>query len=468
MSYSTYQDLLAVGDDPKKRAEFVKELINEHTSSELYKTAVIADEYNRGQNTTIKKYQKTLTTITGKIIPDNLSPTHRIGSSYYHIFTSDLVKYLLGQGVTWTNEKSAKKLGIDFDSRLAELAKAAIDDSVAFGFFNYDHVEVFQIYSKDKPCFRPVYDEETGALMAGVRYWQLSPEKPLRAALYEPDGITEYMYVNSDYKPENKWQRIGDGMYTQNKYTYKQITLQSKQEGTRIIDAANYSALPIFPMYANDIHQPEILRLRDTIDAYDFILNGFADDIDNAKIFWIIKGAAGMDDPDLVRLIDRLRAIGAVAPSEGQEVTPYTIEIPVEARERLLDRLKEQLYIDARAFNPDDVKSGSTVNAQIDAAYEPLNKRADELETGVLDFLYGIMKIAGIEDKPSFTRDKLSNTNEIIQVLLQSGSYLSQEYITKKILTLLGDVDKIDEVLAQIDGEDMTRLGLDNANNADE
>ena len=44
--------------------------------------------------------------------------------------------------------------------------------------------------------FAALQDEETSAIRAGVRFWQLADNKPLRATLYEEDGYTEYVCGN--------------------------------------------------------------------------------------------------------------------------------------------------------------------------------------------------------------------------------------------------------------------------------
>ena len=66
--------------------------------------------------------------------------------------------------------------------------------------------------------------------------------------------------------------------------------------------------------------------------------------------------------------------------------------------------------------------------------------------------------MAGLEDKPTFTRSYLVNTTEEISVLLQAAQYLDDEYVTRKILTLLGDADKADEIIASMDEYDYKRL----------
>lgn len=453
----TYQDLLLVGEDARNIAEFVRKVIHEHQSSALYKTALAADDYDRGLNTTIMQYQKMVRDITGKAIPDRFSPNHKSASNFFRIDVTQMVSYLLGNGVTWEQESTGEKLGKLFDNRLSDIGHAALCGGVAFGFWNLDHVEAFSVLE-----FAPIYDEETGALMAGVRWWQIDKTKPLRATLYTPNGYTEFMW-RTDPKMqvnENIWLAIdSDTFCGQPNKPYVITVRENEADGSEIVDGQNYASLPIVPMYANKHRQSELVAMRNKIDAYDMISSGFVNDLDGAQIYWIIKGAGGMDDPDLVQFLDRLRTVGAAAPADGQEVSPIEINIPYDAREKLLDRLKDQLYEDAMLMNPDTIRAGNITATQIRAAYERQNVKADEFEYCVIEFLQGILSLVGIEDNPTFTRSTIINTNEEIQTLVLAAQYLGSEYVTRRILTLLGDGDQAEEVLKQIDGEAMERLG---------
>ena len=61
--------------------------------------------------------------------------------------------------------------------------------------------------------------------------------------------------------------------------------------------------------------------------------------------------------------------------------------------------------------------------------------------------------MAGIEDEPTYTRSQMSNQSEMLEMVLQAAEYLDDEYVTTKILTLLGDADKAQEVLKRKDAE---------------
>ena len=436
----TYQDLLKVADRDKDRADFARAVINEYKSSENYQTARIAEEYARCRNTTTMQYQKMITDISGKRYVDQLATVHRSTSNFFKILTTQLTQYLLGNGVTW----EGKGLGLKFDRKLQEAGKAALVGGISYGFWNLDHLEVFKAVE-----FAPLYDEENGSLSAGVRFWQIDSSKPLRATLYEIDGYTNYLWDNKN-EPSNKWKKVEDGCYMLQKRPYKEKIRASEVDGEEIYAGENYPAFPIVPCWGNQSHQSELVGLREKIDAYDFILNGWEDDLDNAQLYWIINGAGGMDDPDLVQFLDRLKTVKAAAPADGQQVEPVTVTIPVEARERLLERLEKQLYKDAMILNPADIAGGAATATQIKAAYEPQNNKADEFEYCILDFLDGILTISGDEDTASFTRSVIVNVQEEVQTVVQAASFLADDYVTRKILTLLGDGDQAEDMLKEL------------------
>ena len=115
-----------------------------------------------------------------------------------------------------------------------------------------------------------------------------------------------------------------------------------------------------------------------------------------------------------------------------------------------------------------DMRAISPVVDQIKAAYEPLNEKTDMFEYQVITFVQSILELAGVDDEPTFTRSIIVNQQEMIQVLSQSAQYLSEDYITEKILTLLGDGDRIDEILKDIDDVNMSRFSAEETEEPEE
>ena len=440
----TYQDLLEVGEDEKERIDFVRRTIANHKGSKEYKIAEIADEYARHQNRTINQYRKLLYTVSGVAVPDNWSANYKIASNFFHRLIVQLNQFELGNGASWTKEDTAEKLGEDFDSKLQEAGMKAMIGARSFGFFNLDHLEVFSILE-----FAPLQDEENGALMAGIRFWQIDNNKPLRATLYEVDGYTDFIW---NIKKDE------DGRVLHEKRPYKVNFKYTDADGVEIYDGENYPTFPIVPFYANNNKQSEIIGIQEQIDAYDLIKSGFANDLDDvSQIYWTVSNAGGMDDIDLAQFVQRMKTVKAAAVQDGEQVQAHSISIPYDARETLLDRLRRDIYRDFMGLDTEGIASGAITATQIKAAYEPLNSKADEYEYCLINFIKGILNIAGIDDEPSFTRSYIVNQGEEITNLIQSAEYLDKEYVTKKILELYGDGDKAEEMLEKMASEEVDR-----------
>ena len=442
----TYQDLLAVGEEEKNRILFLQSAIEAHKKSEMYRIAFDAEEYDRQRNVTILSYQKLLYTISGRAVPDNYSANHKVASSFFNRFITQENQYLLGNGVSLEEESNKAKLGEDFDTILQQAGRNALVQGVSFGFWNLDHLEVFKLTE-----FVPLYDEENAALKAGIRFWQVDADKPLRATLYEMDGYTDYLKS-----------RHGLMNVLREKRPYQQIVRESEIDGTEILDGENYPGFPIVPLWGNLHHQSELVGMRQSIDAYDLIKSGFANDLDDAsQIYWTLQNAGGMDDVDLAQFLDRIRVVKAavVDGDAGAKAEAHTLEVPYASRIAYLERLEQDMYNDFQALNVTALQGGQKTATEINAAYMPLDLKTDQFEYCVRDFLQRLFFLVGSEDTPYFDRNKVSNTSAAMQTLMLAANYLDEEYITRKACAILGDPDAAEEILKRRDAEELIRLG---------
>jgi SPP1 family phage portal protein len=436
----TYNDLTDIGQNEQKRMEFVLSAIREHKGSELYKTAYDAELYYKHQNPTIMRYQKFVYNQFGQKVPDVWSPNNKIASNWYNYFTTQAVSYLLGNGVTFGKKEATKdKLGKDFDKMVQDIATHAKNGGVAFGFWNLDHLECFDLTE-----LVPLYDEDDGGLKAGIRFWQIDNDKPLRATLYELDGYTDYI------KRKDKDVEV---LVEKRKYTETKVS--NAVEGDIILDGENYPGFPIVPLW-NVNRQSDLVGNRGTIDAYDLMVSGLINNVSSGEfLYWVLTNCDGMSDADVAKFIEQLTVTHFAKmdnTDEGSKAEAHKAEVPFEASAEAIDRLERQLFKDFMALKVDDIAAGAT-NDQIQAAYEPINQKTDKFEYQVTDFIQGILELAGIEDEPTYTRSQMSNQRETLEMVLQCAEYLDDEYITTKLLTLLGDADKVDEVLKRKDAE---------------
>lgn len=438
----TYQDFLEVAEkSDRERMEFILSAINNHKDSDLYKQAVIAKEYDAHRNVTIANFQKLLYTLNGKVIPDNYSPNYKLRSNFFANFITQETQYLLGNGVTLKKEENKAKLGAGFDTRLQDAAHDALVGGVSYGFWNLDHLEVFDVTE-----FVPLLDEENGALRSGIRFWQVCTSKPLRATLFEPDGFTQYIRRSGE-----------EMMILEPKRGYVAVEATSEIDGTELLAYQNYPGFPIIPMYGNRAKQSELVGQREAIDCYDLIKSGFANTVDDASvIYWTISNAGGMDEIDMARFKESMRRIGVgLVDDDGAKAEAHTLTIPVEAREALLSRISDDLYRDFQMLDVTKLQGGQKTATEINAAYQSMDNKVDQFEYCVIDFLQALFKIVGIEDEPSFTRSKVTNQLEQTQMVLLAANYLDDETILNKLPWLTQE--EVAEILKRKAAEDIER-----------
>lgn len=463
----TFQDFEKETNIPK----FIATAINAHLQSDEYKIAKCADNYDKQKNETIYNYTKTIFTLLGASVEDFTASNNKIASNFFHRLNTQRCVYLLGNGVSFSKHKSKRlneegilvtvdetndMLGDEFDIDIKNLAYKALIHRVSFGFWNYDKLYIFPLTE-----FVPLWDEETAALRAGIRFWQLDEDKPMIAVLYEEDGYTKYKAQGKSF----------DFVEIQPKLPYNIIISTTEARGEEVVGDQNYGSLPIIPLWGNKLHQSTLVGMKPAIDAYDLIKSGFANDVtDCAQVYWIISNAGGMSDSELNRFRDRLKLNHiAVADTDESQITPYTQEIPYQARKALLDNIRSDIYEDFGGLDVHTVEAGAT-NDHIDAAYQPLDEEADDLEYQVREFIIQLLNLIGIDDVPVFKRNRISNQKEQVEMVLSAADYLDDETVLTKLPFI--SIDEIANILAKKDNEEMSRFEdettVNNENNEDD
>jgi len=448
ITYQDYEERINNGESIDK---IIDAFIASHKSSDEYKLSLLADEYDAQRNTTILQYARFIYALTGEKIVDPTASNNKICSNFFHRLNTQRNTYLLGNGVSFSDHKETvvnedgtettvdetkERLGIKFDTDLKKIGYDALIHGVSFGFWNFDHLQVFKLTE-----FVPLWDEDTGDLRAGIRFWQLDKLKPLYAVFYEVDGYTKY-------------KKTKDQPFTmvEDKKPYKEVVQTSEVDGDEIVGGENYDGFPIVPLWGSNLKQSTLVGMRGGIDSYDLIRSGFANDLDDcAQIYWIVNNAGGMDDADLARFRDRLKLNHiAVADTENSSVTPHTQEIPYNARKVFLDDIRSGIYEDFGGLDVHTISAGST-NDHIDAAYQPMDEEADDFEYQIIEFVQRVLALMGIEDTPVFKRNRISNQKEQTDMVLSAAEYLDTETILNKLPFI--SVDEVSAILAKKDEE---------------
>lgn len=450
----TFQDF----EQAQSVEEFLWAAIGRHKRSDLYQTALIADLYDKQLNKTINEYVNTIYTLSGAKVENYTASNAKIASNFFHRLNTQRCQYSLGNGVSFIDasetgdDETKEALGVHFDHDIQDAAYKALIHGVSFCFWNLDRMYCFPITE-----FVPFWDEFDGTLKAGARFWQLSPDHPLQVVLYELDGYTKFTSgINGESVLTVSQEKRG---YIQN---VKNVPADVTDE---IIGVENYSSLPIVPLWGSKLHQSTLVGLQDSIDSYDLIRSGFANDLtDVAQVYWIIENAGGMTESELAQFRDRmlLNHIVTADTSGGSKVVPYVQEIPFEARQAYLKEIRNEIYESFGALDVHAVAAGAT-NDHIDAAYQPMDEEASDFEWQLSECIRQILALQGIDDSPIFKRNRISNQMEQVEMIVAESAWLDSETVLRKFPNI--SPDEVTAIMERVQNDDYERMRVSTTEN---
>lgn len=455
----TYNDFIKKQTE-EERIDFILQAINEHKSSFQFRTGVAAGKFYRHQDPDMEMIEKVYYDFQGVAHRDTFSPNHKLCANFYYIFISQMVQYLLGNGVSFDDPEVKKQLGNDFDYKLQTLLTWAANDGVSYALVKENGLEPFNFAcdSHKHPCFVALYDEDTGALRAGIRYWQLSSNKPLMVTLYEEEGFTNYKEIKSDdNKNHSKRLEIIDGKV---RIPYKLNEISNDVEGVYKSVGANYSTIPIVPLrFIND--QSSLVGNRATLTAYNLAMSNMTNDVSEFNlIYWVLKNAEGMDKYDDTQFLINLWKTRVLHLKEGVEAEPRELTPKFDSIETALKRLKEQLISDFMAVDWERMSAGNVTTVEIEAAYTNLKLKSSDVERCVGEFIRGVLTVLGIDpDTPfHFKPDVTINKAEEVQTILLTQNHFDDEIITKLLCETFGIIDEFEGIQARKAAESMARF----------
>ena len=443
----TWQDFLQA----ENKEAFIINAITEFKCSDRFTRAIDAQSYYRGVNTTINNRTPMRYGKNG-LTRDYTKTNNKISNGFFPKIIKQEVGYLLGNGLT-TDDKIKKGLGKKFDSKLMTVGTYACVDSIGWAYCFINSKGQFDIQMWRGTEAFPLYDERTGSIMAVIRFWQLQEDKPIYVELYEEDGKTEY-------KSNSQSASIVNLEVTKPKAPY--IIKKTKTILGEEVAEENFSVLPVFPLFANDIEESEFSNsLKTNIDLYDIILSDFGNNLeDNRDVYWVLKNYNGQDIEAFHRDFKEYKALKV---EDDGDATPHTLEVPYQAREVALEIIRKEIYADAMALDTSVLSGGSLTNVAIKANMQDLDLKTDGFEACVTDFVDNIINLyleysnSNIDYKIEFIRRSLINDTEIVDNIYKMRNDISH----KTALKLNPYIEKEQEELDNIAEEGLDKYKIE-------
>lgn len=462
----TYQDYeTAVSEN--NVMQWLRDSLAKYTGSPEYRKAVTEKEYMAGRDTAINDTVKVIYDMTGRAVQDFTASNNRISSNLLHRLISQRVSYSLGNGVSFAGatvdqvkggriDPTKDAVGPRFDTKVHRAAYWACGNGESYTFVHKAHDGggwEYDVFTRLE--FMPLYDEYTGKLRGGVRFWSMDwHKKPVIAVLYTEAGYQRF-------ETEKGQTGFGTLRPVSDVMPYVETIAYTEADGEEIVNGGNYSTLPIIPLYANENHVSVLDNLKAKIDALDLVVSGFANDMhDCAQIYWLVNGGNGMSENDKKELRDRLLLQHmAVIDEQHSSITPYTQEPPYQAREIFIQRMIDRIYSDFGALNVMQISDQQRTATEINAAYQPMDEEADMFEYQLIEYIQQILSIMGLEDMPLFKRNRITNQKEQTDMIMSCADLLDRETILEKLPFIT--VDEVPTILARMDAEAVKSMPTD-------
>ena len=199
--------------------------------------------------------------------------------------------------------------------------------------------------------------------------------------------------------------------------------------------------VPFFPFFNNNIDTDDLKNIKPLIDTYCKVFSGFVNDLEDIQeVIFVLTNYGGEDLGQFLRDLKDYKAIQIEIDGDGDHsgVSTLTIELPVEAREKLLEITRKCIFEQGMGIDPDPQNFGNSSGVALQFLYSLLEQKAGLQETefrlGFGQFIRCICRLQEIKIKDgtivqTWTRTSVKNDQELSQIASQSKGIISDETI---------------------------------------
>lgn len=199
--------------------------------------------------------------------------------------------------------------------------------------------------------------------------------------------------------------------------------------------------VPFFPFFNNNIDTDDLKNIKPLIDVYCKVFSGFVNDLEDIQeVIFVLTNYGGADLGQFLRDLKDYKAIQIESEGDGDHsgVSTLTIELPVEAREKLLEITRKCIFEQGMGVDPDPQNFGNSSGVALKFLYALLEQKAGLQETefrlGFGQFIRCVCRLNGISIKDdtivqTWTRTSVQNDQELSQIATQSKGIVSDETI---------------------------------------
>ena len=205
----------------------------------------------------------------------------------------------------------------------------------------------------------------------------------------------------------------------------------------------DFGEVPFIEFPNNNIKDSDLTKIKPFIDVMDNVLSGYVNDIDDIQqIIWVLTNYGGTDLDEFRKDLKKFKAINMenMGSDDKSGVQTIAIDIPVEARNKLLEVCRKQIYEQGQGLDPHPEGGYSNSSGEaLKFMYSPLELKAGLME---IEFRSGFNKLIRLMAKSlghneyfpitqTWTRNAIKNDLETAQIAQSSLGIISNKTILK-------------------------------------
>lgn len=438
--------------------EVMKKLVNTHRRRhrEMIRRSIVAERYYKKKNDILKKGTKN---------PGGTeSPLHaadnRIPGNFYNILVNQKASYLFTAppvfdiGNAEQNERIAKILGDDFAKVCKDLCIKASNSVVAWLHYWVDEWGNFRYAVVDPKQIIPIWTrgdlEKT--LSGAMRVYDWVDEEGKELTIYEYwDAERCWAFAKENRKSVHSMEEYA-------MFSHIVGDVPENPEQTNIL-LHGFGEVPFIPFFNNAEGENDLNDVKELIDAYDKVYSGFLNDLEDIQeVLFILSGYEGESLKEFLEKLKKYKTVKIDRDEDGKGgLSTLTIDIPVEAREKMLALTRKSIFEQGMGIDPDPQNFGDSSGVALRYLYSLLELKGGLMETefrsGFNRLIRAICRYLGSEPDSigqTWTRTSVRNDTELAGIAQQSTGIISRKTVLKNHPW----VDDADKELKQLQEEE--------------
>lgn len=437
----------------------LKHLIDSDKASQLKLDMYEGEQYYRAKhkisNRKIQYY------LDGKYVEDKTKANNKAVNPFHQILVDQKAEYIAGNPINFTvtqdekseasiklateyQDKIQEYLGEDFNDIAVDWIIGASNKAVEWMHLYVDEDGNFDYTITDAIQIIPIYDSDYEKVLIGViRYYSVEyvesngeKKKKIKAEWWDEKEVTFYVEdKDGNFVKEIILKDNGEAEINPRPHWLETNTATNNTIGK------GWGKVPFIPLYNNSKKLNDLHRIKALIDIYDLVISDFANNLEDIQdAIWKLKGYEG---ENLKEFMENLKMYKAIKVSGDGDATTERIDIPTEARDKILNRIDDLIYMFGRGVNMNTDKFGNSPSGiALKFLFSNLDMKANALirkmQSALVDLMWFVTTwINLIENKKydhtqihfAFNKAIIINQTELIQNARDSKGIISDETI---------------------------------------